>query len=157
MKHLSHLYLSLFLLTGSFIFKAQEPQKIRFSKQSEFIYFFQVGPKSDSIIKNRSDRFYFLVQDSLKQNIFIEVENGMFSRTDNDSILKLDFLPGIKYETVYLKNQEPAYKEKKPNSRFELTTRVNGASEFDKRKIRIRVMDKRRNEILMESVFVFGN
>lgn len=157
MKRPARLYLILVLLSTCFIFQAQESQKIRFSKRSDLIYFFQIGTKSDSIIKNKSDRFYFVLNDSLKGSIFIDVENGMFIKTENDSILKLDFLPGMRYETLHLKNTDAAYKENRSNFHFELNTRVNGASEFDKKKIRIRIMDKRRNEVLMENVLVYGN
>ena len=146
----SYLVPLLFITCG--VIRAQETQKIRFSKNSDMVYFFQIGNKSDNVIKNESDRFYFVLNDSLKANIYLDVENGKFNRTENDSILKLEFLPGMKYETVYLKKAEEG-QVANSKSHLELKTQVNGASEFDKYRIRIRVVDRRRNEILMENVY----
>src|SRR5688572_8661567 len=79
-------YISCFLFLVSCCLYSQTPQKIKFSKSSSMIYFFQAGEKQDTIIKNKSDLFYLWVPDTLKEIIVINVDNGQFQQTDTDTL-----------------------------------------------------------------------
>lgn len=80
---------------------SQTPQKIKFQKNSSSIYFFQKG-KVDSVITTSNDLFYLVVPDSLKKSIAVYIENGKMTRSANDSIVQVSYMPGLKYESLYV-------------------------------------------------------
>jgi hypothetical protein len=79
----------------SFSLKAQYTLKVK--REDNRFLFFQLGQKSDTIIKNKSDLFLIKLPDSLKTNIQILLNNGQFIKTDNDSIYQLRPIAGMKY------------------------------------------------------------
>lgn len=122
---------------------AQEPNLIRVKKDQHSFYFFQKGPKSDTL--DNHSLFYLIVPDTLKKNISVQVDNGRLLATENDSLLQFNYLYSMQYESVYSKVSN----EKK--ARFELKTLVNGTSGMEQNVIRIRIVDRRENEILLEN------
>ena len=70
---------------------------IKVKKEDNRFLFFQLGTKSDTIIKNKSDLFHIKLPDSLKNNIQIFLKNGQFIETKKDSIYRLRSVPGMKY------------------------------------------------------------
>jgi hypothetical protein len=70
---------------------------IKVKREDNRFLFFQLGQKSDTIVKNKSDLFLIKLPDSLKTNIKIFLSNGLFIKTDNDSIYQLKPIAGMKY------------------------------------------------------------
>lgn len=91
--------------------KAQYSVKIK-REDNRFI-FFQIGTKSDTIIKNKSDLFLIKLPDSLKNDIRIFLKNGQFIATNKDSLYQLRPVPGMKYSHA------------KPDSIFETLVEEN--------------------------------
>lgn len=75
--------------------KAQQTIKVK--REDNRFLFFQLGQKSDTIIKNKTDLFLIKLPDSLKTNIQIYLNNGQFIKTEKDSIYQLKSIPGMKY------------------------------------------------------------
>ncbi len=75
--------------------KAQQTIKVK--REDNRFLFFQLGQKSDTIIKNKTDLFLIKLPDSLKTNIQIYLNNGQFIKTEKDSIYQLKAIPGMKY------------------------------------------------------------
>lgn len=72
-------------------------QSIKVKREDNRFLFFQMGQQNDVITKNQNDLFYIKLPDSLKQDIQIHVENGHFTKTNNDTIFKLIPIRGMKY------------------------------------------------------------
>lgn len=72
-------------------------QSIKVKREDNRFLFFQMGQQNDVITKNQNDLFYIKLPDSLKQDLQIHVENGHFTKTNNDTIFKLIPIRGMKY------------------------------------------------------------
>lgn len=70
---------------------------VKVKKEDNRFLFFQVGTKTDTIVKNKSDQFVLHFPDSLKNNISVFLSNGQLVKTDKDSIYLLRPIPGMKY------------------------------------------------------------
>jgi len=140
---------------------AQPIEKIKFAKNATLIYFFQKGPKSDSVIKNKSDLFYLLVPDSMKASFSLIIDNGRLTKTTNDSVFKLENMPGLKYETFYQKSEAPSNTPNRHNNHqslppvYELQTLINGTTEKERNTILIRITDKKNEKLILENNFYF--
>jgi hypothetical protein len=133
---------------------AQPTEKLRFKKDSQWIYFFQKGNKTDTIQKNRGDIFYLLIPDSLKNVIAFMIDNAQLLPTENDSLVRLKHIRGIKYESFYYKVQ--GYKDNSINkNKYVLKNLVNGASETQKNDVKIQLIDKQKGELILETMFTF--
>jgi hypothetical protein len=135
---------------------AQSPEKIKYQKNSSLIYFFPKGINKDSIVKNSNDLFYLVVPDSLKKHIVVYVENGKLVKTTNDSLVKLNYMQGLKYESQFVIN-EVAEASKKIKKEFELISLINGASSYEKNKILIQIINKKEEKVVIENIFFYRN
>ena len=147
MKHLFY-FSFLFVFTN---ITAQNPEKIKFQKNSSLIYFFPKGANTDSVVKNSNDLFYLVVPDSLKKHIVVYVENGKLVKTTNDSLVKLNYTQGLKYES------QVAEAPKKLKKEFELISLINGASSYEKNKILIQIINKKEEKVVIENIFFYRN
>ena len=86
-------FISLLLLSCSSF--AQYSIKVK--REDNRFLFFQLGQKSDTIVKNKSDLFLIKLPDSLKSNIQIFLNNAQFIKTNKDSIYQLKPIAGMKY------------------------------------------------------------
>jgi hypothetical protein len=145
-------YILYFVLLISGTGWTQSPDKIKFAKNSDLIYFFQVGTKSDTISKGVSDKFYLIVPDSLKESILFSLDNAQLIRSENDSMVICNYLPGLRYESIFLNRGQDDLGEELLNI-YEFKTLVNGTSVINKKKIIIQVIDRRKNKVLMENEF----
>lgn len=152
MKYLFY-FSFLFILTNT---TAQNPEKIKFQKNPSLIYFFPKGANKDSIVKNSNDLFYLVVPDSLKKHIVVYVENGKLVKTTNDSLVKLNYMQGLKYESQFVIS-EVTEAPKKIKKEFELISLINGASSYQKNKILIQIINKKEEKVLIENVFFYRN
>lgn len=88
-------YILAVLLLISFSISAQYSIKVK--REDNRFLFFQLGTKSDTIIKNKTDLFLIKLPDSLKTDIQIYLNNAQFIKTDKDSIYQLKPIAGMKY------------------------------------------------------------
>ena len=147
----------LFIVSAFSVKSYSQPlQTIRFKKSNQLIYFFQKGIKSDTIVRAQSDVFYLIVPDSLKPYIFIIVDNAQLLPTQNDSLVRINYLPGFNYESLFIK---PDNTTKKPGVKppHQLQTLVNGTSALAKNQIRIKIINKQEDEQVLENVFYYRN
>ncbi len=140
------------LLFFAVLFKgySQKPTLIKVHKQSELVYFYQKGIKCDTITKNNYNNFYFILNDSLKLTTQILVNNGRFVATQNDSIIQFIFMPGLIYESKFVKDNAI-----KPNTNLKLVSLINGATAFDKNTITIQVTSNLHDKPLIENKFYY--
>jgi hypothetical protein len=147
------LFLKTFILFSGLIV-GQETERIRFAKDHGFVYFFQAGEITDTISKEKGTSFYLLAPDSLKEFFIINVENGKFTlSTKNDSIIKLEHMPGLRYESRFLPAEESSQPLEVAPRKFR--TLMNGVSVVPKNTIIIQLIDKRRNKTLAEQQLIF--
>jgi hypothetical protein len=132
---------------------AQEPRRIKFSKSQNSFYFFQAGKNRDTVRAGQGDLFYLIVSDSLKDRLLIEIENARLEKTTNYSLQRLIYIPGMKYESEFV--QAPVNNGRSPDAKFTFVTRVNGSSPGDHSAVRIQVMDRRENKVLLENIFFY--
>lgn len=133
---------------------SQIPEKIKLKKDLSQIYFFIKGAVTDSIIKNNNDTFYLIVPDSLKKTTVIAIENGQLLKTSNDSLVRLNYMYGLKYESQYVINELPIQKgSKKFKKEFELISLINGTSSYQKNKIGVQIINKKEEKIIIETSF----
>ncbi len=144
------LYLFLLLFHFQFLLIAQNFEIIKVKREPHFVYFFQKGTKSDTIVKNKSDVFYYVVPDSLKPFITISTENGQLVATNNDSLVKFNFIKGIRYELIF-SCQTPH--SKKDSLIFK--TLINGAMNYQHEFVVINIIDKRTNTRIITNNFFY--
>lgn len=70
---------------------------IKIKKEDNRFLFFQIGQKSDIIIKNKTDLFFIKLPDSLKNQIQIHINNGQFINTTSKDVYRLIPIIGMKY------------------------------------------------------------
>jgi hypothetical protein len=144
---------SILIILGLFYFNSiysQSATKIKVKKQNYLVYFYQKGIKSDTITALKNNLFYFVLSDSLKFSTKLLLENASYVKTDNDSIIKLIFMPGLKYEAKFTIDSIN-------NKHCKFESLINGTTTFDKNKILIQVMSAFKDEPLIENKFYFKN
>ncbi len=147
-------YLFIFYLSGTL--SSQTPQKIKFQKNSSLIYFFPKG-KTDSVISTSKDLFYLVVPDSLKRSIAIYIENGKMIRSANDSIVQVSYMPGLKYESLYVIKESKDPIDNKLKKEFEFISLINGSSSYTKNKLLIQIVNKKEEKVVIENVYIYKN
>lgn len=90
MKHLFQIFIFISL-------SSHAQQTIKVKKVDNRFLFFQIGKQNDVLEKDKNDLFYIKLPDSLKQDLQIQVENGHFTKTSNDTVFKLIPIRGMKY------------------------------------------------------------
>lgn len=116
--------------------------------------FFQKGAKSDTILKGKNDLFYLMVPDSLKGMVTLDIENGRLTPTSNDSIVRLEYLKGLRYESSYLRQpDENSTLSKSRTEKLVFKPQINGASEFPEERIKLRIVFKGKENEAFERVF----
>lgn len=129
-------------------------EKIKFKKDPSLIYFFQKGKKSDTLHASKESLFYLVAPDSIKKNLTIAVENGELIITPNDSLVKLNYLPGFKYESFYEAEENPSAK-KSSRKKYQFKTMVDGTSILHENKISVSLINKQTGGLILENVFVY--
>jgi hypothetical protein len=152
LKRNKFLYLFLVLFTASLTCQAQQVERIKFKKDRSLVYFFHKGDKSDTLHKDAENYFYLLVPDSLKKDFSLEVENGQMLATENDSLVKLNYMPGFNYESFY-SITDGTKKQKRRG--FEFKTAVNGTSVLEHTKISISLINKKTGGLILENTFFY--
>lgn len=139
------------------VLTAQPVPSIHLKKDLSRIYFFQKGSKSDTIQKNKNDLFYLLVPDSLKDRISVIVENGRLQPAANDSLVTLELLKGLSYESLY--SAAPEHQVSPLSSQQQrryLRSFINGTSAAEPgNTIRIRIWNVKEEKTVLENVFYY--
>lgn len=134
----------------------QEPPTIKVKKINSNVYFFPKNAPGDTIIKNKTDLFYLVVSDLIKSKTTIYVENGTFSRTDNDSIYKLNYISGISYECVFYKTTITNKKGEVKNG-YEFKSQINGTSGQPKNQVLVYFKYESEVKPFIENRFYYKN
>jgi hypothetical protein len=134
---------------------SQTPGKIKFQKNSSLIYFFSKNSSTDSVVKNKSDVFYLVVPDSLKRFVTVYVENGKLLKTTSDSLVKLNYMPGLKYESQYVINETPDAGAKGFKKVFDLISLIDGPSSYQKNRILVKIINKKDEKVVIENIFIY--
>ncbi|MBL7919754.1 MAG: hypothetical protein JNJ40_05535 [Bacteroidia bacterium] len=152
MKFISYVFI--FFLSGTL--NSQTPQKIKFQKNSLLIYFFP-KEKADSVISSSKNLFYLVIPDSLKRSIAVYIENGKMIRSSNDSIVQVSYMPGLKYESLYVIKESKDPVDNKLKKEFEFISLINGSSSYTKNKLLIQIVNKKEEKVVIENVYVYKN
>ena len=85
-------------------------------------------------------------------DVSLQIDNGQFVSTSNDSIVKLNYMKKLKYENNYTH-----LNQKNPNkqSEWKFETLINGVSVLNENKISIKIIDRRNENILIENTFFY--
>lgn len=135
-------------------FYGQPLQKIRFKKDSPLI-FFQKDRNSDTLYRKDEQVFYLLVSDALKKSLSIEVENGQMISALSDSLVKINYLPGFKYESLFILSESSKTKGTLPE--YEFKTRIDGTSVLTQTKISVSFINKATGGLILQNVFFYKN
>ena len=164
MKQYSYKFIVYFVISLSACLTgfSQNPDIIRIKKDKGYVLFFQKGSRSDTLLKNRNNLFYMLVPDSLKANVLFSVENGQLIKTTNDSLVQLNYLPGLSYEYKYILKIEGQstifYKSNLPKNlrtkQGQYETLINGTSDFEEGKIRVQIRNTISSKLIDEFTFL---
>ena len=122
----------------------QETKPIRLKKEHA-LAFFQAGEPRDTISRAAGSHFYLLVPDSMREHLAILVDNGRLVATGNDSLVRLEHLPGIAYESRI---------QRTDRRRGDLKALINGASDVPRATVRIRLVY--RSRLLLENRYLFN-
>ncbi len=128
-------------------------QQVVVVKRDRAFAFFQKGEQRDTVSKNKGDVFYLHIPDSMKSFVVISVENGKFDVIAGDSLLRLTYLRGHKYESFFVKEEDE--QTRKVTNKF--ITAVNGASSLPGNEVLITFYDKRSpGKSIIENKFWFA-
>ncbi|HQQ93385.1 MAG TPA: hypothetical protein PLQ93_02425 [Bacteroidia bacterium] len=142
-----------FLLLTPFIYFSQDTSIITVRKPDEQFFFYQAGEESDRISKNSHDVFVLICGDKLKKDLVFLTENARLLLSEKDSLVRLQYLPGLKYEAWYAKEDQGSGFANE--SIWVFQSYLNGTSNLDRKSVRIRVLNKKKDELWIENVFLF--
>ncbi|MDP1802975.1 MAG: hypothetical protein Q8L81_16555 [Bacteroidota bacterium] len=143
------------IIYNSGMIYSQTPEKIKFQKNSNLIYFFSKNSNTDSVVKSKSDVFYLVVPDSLKRFVTVYVENGKLLKTTSDSLVKINYMPGLKYESQYVINEIPDTGAKGFKKVFDLISLIDGPSSYQKNRILVKIINKKDEKVVIENIFIY--
>jgi hypothetical protein len=147
-KYIRYLAISLLLISQA---TSQTIERIKVEKYQGAFVFEQVGKKNDTLVKKESNRFYFLVPDSLKQNLVLRIDNGQIIKTTNDSIVVLNYLPSYKYEYIY--QIGPSEMDAGTKIKGVYKTLINGVSSYPFGKILVQIYSLKKTKSMGEFIF----
>lgn len=144
----------LFFLSTISSFSQSDTKAIKVRKESA-VYFFQKGEERDTVSLNKSDLFYFIVPDSLKGYYSLIVDNGHLIPTKGDTLFQLKYLSGLKYECLYDRKETGSLKKNKVV--WEFKTLINGTTDFETNKIRVLLINRKKDKVFLEKNFFYKN
>jgi hypothetical protein len=134
------LYCFSILLAAAFSTQAQATRTVTVRKLHHFI-FYQEGKANDTLLIGKTDRFRLVVPDSLKEQMVIEIDNGVF-REQADGIVSLEPLRGLRYRHVYQKDLIGV---------FSFQAMIDGVAQDAKDRVTIRF--RKRGAYVLENIF----
>ena len=145
--NLSHAAFFLLLFASSHASFSQDISIVHLKKEKPFL-FFQKGEQNGTLQKNKNDEFYLSVPDSLIASLSILTENGQLLASKGDSIYKFVYLKGLKYESLFLRNE-------KDKQHVDFKVLINGATDYDPKKIRIQLFNRKTNLVILENIYSY--
>lgn len=149
--------LIIFLLTFLFKTYAQNDhgfRKIKIEKPDGNLYFYQLGTISDTISSGDHDLFYLVATGLKTCDLKIEIENGMFKTTKNDSIYQLVRMPGMKYIHVFSDTSSYIRDKKEIAPCPTFMSYVNGISVLENPHfIFITIISRKGKDAILENVY----
>lgn len=135
--------------------QAQNTATINVKKEQHYFLFFQKEKKTDTINNAHNNVFYLLVPDTLKELLVFNSENAQIVKTKNDSLVKLNYLPGLKYEFIYEAEKKEFSTKEEIERKHNLKsgtykTLINGTTELEPGKIRIQISHRKTLKLLHE-------
>lgn len=133
----------------------QAVKKIKVKRSPKTFIFYQKGTKSDTIVKSKSDLFYLLLGDTMKEHVSIFIDNGQLIKTDNDSLFRLVYISGMSYECSYKKEMQYRSEKEEPLVTYNFKSMVNGVSSWPKGQINIVFRMENMVKPLLGNVFYY--
>lgn len=109
---------------------------------------------SDTISKNKSNQFYLIVPDSLKESTVVLIDNAQLLLNKNDSLVNIHYMAGFQYENIYTV-KETLESSIKKIKHYEFKSLINGTSALPLPVIKIRILNKKEDEIILENTFFY--
>lgn len=128
-------------------------KKFKIKKNNSLIYFFQKENKNDTLSLTKNNLFYLIIPDTLKDKISVFIDNAMLQKTENDSLLSLKYMPGLKYESFYEVNEQIQFKATRPKQ-YDFKTLINGTSILYKNTICIQLVKRIEGLVIIKNFFI---
>jgi opacity protein-like surface antigen len=145
--------IALFISLGN---SAQVANPIKVKKSKNTYLFYQAGHKTDTVTNSKGNQFYLAISDSLKPFMNLQIENGRFVKTGNDSVYKLEYVFGVNYECSYSK-YEKQKSGREEEAGYSFKSLINGASTRPKNEIFIRFKIEVRPNSQWEGKYYYRN
>jgi hypothetical protein len=152
-----HKYILYFIVFNCPVFIFAQTDKIKIKKEDNF-YFFQLGQKSDTIISGKNDLFYLKMTGKTGCNTHIEIENGRFMKTKNDTIFQLKNIPNLQYLHYFQDSTFVAHKSKPGevnDNCHKFITHINGANEARATIVKVVFFNVNSKDVLLSNTFFF--
>jgi hypothetical protein len=121
----------------------QDLPTIKLKKERDLV-FFQKGVKRDTISQNNGDLFYLIISRRQMALMTMTIDNGSLVNTSNDSLYRLTYLPGLKYEMTYGVSDSAR-----------LRPVIDGASAVPREKILIKITDRADGKMMLSNWFYY--
>lgn len=112
---------------------------IKLKRGDNRFVFYQQGPKTDTIVKSKSDGFYIHFPDSSKYQMRMDVVNARFAKTSNDSLFRLIPISGMKYSHTLV---DTAF-----------GTLLEGNCALSK-KIEVKIVNTKTQKVILQNTFI---
>lgn len=133
----------------SVCYYSQSPSAVKIKKYNSDFYFYQKGSRTDTISRSKGNYFYLVVNDSLKSQLSIFIENGQLIETKNDSLYKFVYVKGLSYECLFKKPTDIGQK-------WQYEVLVNGTTPELPNKVIIRLKKREASKYLIENKFYYS-
>jgi hypothetical protein len=131
---------------------SQENLKLVVRAENGPVFFYLKGEKKDSTVSKNQNLFYLVCKVSQKKNLVFYIENARLKATNNDSLVQLEYLPGLKYEAWFVKAHDSTNVE---SENMVFTSFLNGTSLLSKDQIKVQIYFKKENEVLLENIYYY--
>jgi hypothetical protein len=149
--------------------RSQQIDAITVRKQAVDVYFFPKDKHGDTI--SAGALFYLIIPEKLKNAIAILTDNARIVSTENDSLFKCQYLPGLKYESFFALEDSVLEAAKAPSHLQQRSSKVNsqthtardykmgglinGTSVMDRSLLRFRIYDKTEEKVILQRTYYF--
>lgn len=152
-------YLAIYLCTA-FTARAQQTNTFHIQSDKREIVFKQKDGNHDTLSAEKYNEFYVRIPDSLKTKTIIHVENGQLQALAQENTAKLLYLPGLRYEYVFVESDEDSVVHtlntgELPKRKGKFVSRINGTSNQEKNTILIQVLFKTGGKPVFQKMYYY--
>lgn len=131
-----------------------QQERIYVRSERDLVYFYPSTPIPQDSCLGTGARFYLFALPASRPGFKMLIENARFIATENDSIFRFEYLPGMQYEILYQAVAAERADDTERNYRnWRLTTLLNGSSALPKEEVRIRIYKERGEFLLYDKRF----